>query len=109
MTVEAICGAVARELIPDRATLQVGVGSTSGALMSHLTKHHDLGMQTEIIPWGTTNLVRDGVMTGKYKKLFPGWWWAVASPSPHLAINSNMPTAIRSSSFTISTLLTTFG
>ena len=34
MTVEAICGAVARELIPDRATLQVGVGSTSGALMS---------------------------------------------------------------------------
>ncbi len=72
MTVEAICGAVARELIPDRATMQVGVGSTSGALMSHLTKHHDLGMQTEIIPWGTTNLVRDGVMTGKYKKLFPG-------------------------------------
>lgn len=71
-TVEAICGAVARELIPDRATLQVGVGSTSGALMAHLGNHHDLGMQTEIIPWGTANLVRDGVMTGKYKKLFPG-------------------------------------
>ena len=70
--VEAICGAVARELIPDRATLQVGVGSTSGALMPYLTNHHDLGMQTEIIPWGTTHLVRDGVITGKYKKLFPG-------------------------------------
>jgi 4-hydroxybutyrate CoA-transferase len=70
--VEAICGAVARELIPDRATIQVGVGSTSGALMSYLTGHHDLGMQTEIIPWGAANLVRDGVMTGKYKKLFPG-------------------------------------
>jgi 4-hydroxybutyrate CoA-transferase len=70
--VEAICGAVARELIPDRATLQVGVGSTSGALMSYLTGHHDLGMQTEIIPWRTTDLVRDGVITGKYKKLFPG-------------------------------------
>jgi len=48
---------VARELIPDRATLQVGVGSTSGALMAHLANHHDLGMQTEIIPWGTTHLV----------------------------------------------------
>jgi 4-hydroxybutyrate CoA-transferase len=70
--VEAICGAVAHELIPDRATLQVGVGSTSGTLMSYLTGHHDLGMQTEIIPWRTTDLVRDGVITGKYKKLFPG-------------------------------------
>src|ERR1700687_1165184 len=70
--VEAICGAVARELIPDRATLQIGVGSTSGALMSYLTGHHDLGMQTEIIPWGTTDLVRDGVITGTYKRLFPG-------------------------------------
>jgi acyl-CoA hydrolase len=29
-------------------------------------------MQTEIIPVGTTPLVRDGVVTGKYKKLFPG-------------------------------------
>ena len=70
--VEAICGAVAHELIPDRATIQIGVGSTSGALMTYLTGHHDLGMQTEIIPWGTTDLVRDGVITGKYKKLFPG-------------------------------------
>ncbi len=70
--VEAICGTVARELIPDRATIQVGVGSTSGALMPHLSGHHELGMQTEIIPTGTTDLVRDGVLTGKHKKLFPG-------------------------------------
>jgi 4-hydroxybutyrate CoA-transferase len=95
MTVEAICGAVARELIPDRATLQVGVGSTSGALMSHLTKHRDLGMQTEIIPWGTTNLVRDGVMTGKYKKLFPGLvvgsGFAVATPRDQLEYANGNP------------------
>jgi acyl-CoA hydrolase len=70
--VSAICEAIARELIPDRATIQVGVGSTSGALMPHLRNHHDLGMQTEIIPWETTNLVREGVITGKYKTLFPG-------------------------------------
>jgi acyl-CoA hydrolase len=83
-------------LIPDRATLQVGVGSTSGALMSHLTKHHDLGMQTEIIPWGTTNLVRDGVMTGKYKKLFPGLvvgsGFAVATPRDQLEYANGNPT-----------------
>jgi 4-hydroxybutyrate CoA-transferase len=63
---------VANELIPDRATIQVGVGSTSGALPVHLHGHHDLGMQTEIIPVGTTHLVREGVLTGKYKKIFPG-------------------------------------
>jgi len=93
--VEAICGAVARELIPDRATIQVGVGSTSGALMSYLTGHHDLGMQTEIIPWGTTDLVRDGVMTGKYKKLFPGLvvgsGFAVATPRAQLEYADGNP------------------
>lgn len=94
-TVEAICGSVARELIPDRATLQVGVGSTSGALMSHLGNHHDLGMQTEIIPWGTANLVRDGVMTGKYKKLFPGLvvgsGFAIATPREQLEYADGNP------------------
>ncbi len=94
-TVEAICGAVARELIPDRATLQVGVGSTSGALMAYLGNHHDLGMQTEIIPWGTTNLVRDGVMTGKYKKLFPGLvvgsGFAIATPREQLEYADGNP------------------
>jgi len=94
-TVEAICGAVARELIPDRATLQVGVGSTSGMLMSHLANHHDLGMQTEIIPWGTTDLVRDGVITGKYKKLFPGLvvgsGFAVATPRYQLEYADGNP------------------
>lgn len=70
--VDAICASVARELIPDRATIQVGIGSTSGMLMPHLREHHELGMQTEIIPWHTTPLVRDGVITGKHKKVFPG-------------------------------------
>jgi 4-hydroxybutyrate CoA-transferase len=71
-TIDTIGALVAKELIPDRATIQVGVGSTSGMLMSHLRSHHDLGMQTEIIPIGTTDLVREGVLTGKYKKIFPG-------------------------------------
>jgi 4-hydroxybutyrate CoA-transferase len=70
--VATICETVARELIPDRATIQIGVGSTSGMIMPHLRDHHDLGMQTEVIPWGTAPLVREGVITGKYKKLFPG-------------------------------------
>jgi 4-hydroxybutyrate CoA-transferase len=86
--VNAIGELVAHELIPDRATIQVGVGSTSGMIMPHLRNHHDLGMQTEIIPIGTTPLVRDGIITGKYKKLFPGLvvgsGFAVATPSEEL-------------------------
>jgi 4-hydroxybutyrate CoA-transferase len=70
--VATICETVAHELIPDRATIQIGVGSTSGMIMRHLHNHHDLGMQTEVIPWGTAPLVHDGVITGKYKKVFPG-------------------------------------
>jgi 4-hydroxybutyrate CoA-transferase len=71
-TVDSICALVASELIEDRATIQVGVGSTSGMLMTHLRDHHDLGMQTEIIPIGAADLVREGVLTGKHKKIFPG-------------------------------------
>jgi len=93
--VSAICEAVARQLIPDRATIQVGVGSTSGAIMPFLRDHHDLGMQTEIIPWGTTHLVRDGVITGKYKKLFPGIvvgsGFAVATPREELEYADGHP------------------
>ncbi|HEY2106023.1 MAG TPA: acetyl-CoA hydrolase/transferase C-terminal domain-containing protein [Candidatus Binataceae bacterium] len=71
-TVGAICELVARELVPDRATIQVGVGSTSGMLMYALGRHHDLGMATEVIPRGTVPLVREGIVTGKFKKLMPG-------------------------------------
>ncbi|HEY2663698.1 MAG TPA: hypothetical protein VGI47_05110, partial [Candidatus Binataceae bacterium] len=68
---DRICELVAHELVPDRASIQVGVGSTSGVIMPHFRNHHELGIQTEIIPWGTTHLVRDGVITGRYKKIFP--------------------------------------
>ena len=93
--VGTICATVARELIPDRATLQVGVGSTSGMLMGHLRNHHELGMQTEIIPWGTAPLVRDGVITGQHKKLFPGLvvgsGFAVATPRAELEYADGHP------------------
>ncbi len=86
--VETICELVAQKLVPDRASVQVGVGSTSGMLMAYLGRHHDLGMQTEIIPWGTAKLVREGVVTGKYKKIFPGLVvgsaFAVATPREEL-------------------------
>lgn len=71
-TIATACELVAKRMIPDRATIQVGVGSMSGELCAHLLGHHDLGMQTEVIPLHTVPLVKAGVLTGKYKKLFPG-------------------------------------
>jgi 4-hydroxybutyrate CoA-transferase len=63
--------------------------------MPFLRNHHDLGMQTEIIPWGTTHLVRDGVVTGKYKKLFPGIvvgsGFAIATPQEELDFADGHP------------------
>jgi len=93
--VRTICETVAHELVPDRATVQVGIGSTSGMLMPYLRNHHDLGMHTEIIPWGTTPLVRDGVLTGKYKKTFPelvvGSAFAVGTPRAELEYANGHP------------------
>ncbi len=93
--VTTICETVARELVPDRATVQVGVGSTSGMLMPYLRNHHDLGLQTEIIPWGTVDLVRAGVLTGKYKKIFPevvvGSAFALATPRADLEYADGHP------------------
>jgi 4-hydroxybutyrate CoA-transferase len=93
--VTTICETLARELVPDRATVQVGVGSTSGMLMPYLRNHHDLGLQTEIIPWGTADLVRAGVLTGKYKKIFPevvvGSAFALATPRADLEYADGHP------------------
>jgi len=70
--IATVCQMVAKELIPDRASIQIGVGSMSGMLCKQLLGHHELGMQTEVIPLHTAPLVEAGVLTGKHKKLFPG-------------------------------------
>jgi 4-hydroxybutyrate CoA-transferase len=61
--IATVCQLVAKELIPDKSTIQIGVGSMSGMLCQHLHDHHDLGMQTEIIPLHTAPLVQEGVLT----------------------------------------------
>jgi 4-hydroxybutyrate CoA-transferase len=94
-SIATVCATVAKEFVHDRDTIQIGVGSMSGMLMYHLGNHHDLGMQTEIIPWGTTPLVRDGVMTGKYKKIFPelvvGSAFAVSTPQAEMDLANGDP------------------
>jgi acyl-CoA hydrolase len=69
MVTEVICSLVAGELVQDRDTVQIGVGTVSAALGVYLGDKHDLGIQTELVTGGIAQLVRDGVVTGKYKTL----------------------------------------
>jgi len=69
LVTEVICTLVASELVNDRDTVQIGVGTVSAALGVYLGDKHDLGVQTELITGGIAQLVRDGVVTGKYKTL----------------------------------------
>jgi 4-hydroxybutyrate CoA-transferase len=69
---DAICNLVAAELVRDGDTLQMGIGTVASSLAKYLGFRNDLGIQTELITGGTAELVRAGVVTGKYKSLHPG-------------------------------------
>jgi acyl-CoA hydrolase len=71
LAAQVICSLVAGEIIHDGATLQIGVGDVSTALLGFLGDKHDLGIHSEIVPGGLTDLVRAGVVTGKKKALHP--------------------------------------
>jgi 4-hydroxybutyrate CoA-transferase len=66
---EVVCTLVASELINDRDTIQIGVGTVSAALGLYLGEKHDLGVQTELITGGIAQMVEQGVVTGLYKNL----------------------------------------
>lgn len=59
-------------LIPDGATLQMGIGKIPDAVLASLTHHHDLGVHTEMFSDGVIPLVERGVINGKRKSLLPG-------------------------------------
>lgn len=69
---EIICTLVAHALIHDGDTVQIGLGSVSSPLAMYLGHRNDLGIHTEVIPGGVARLVREGVITGKYKTVNPG-------------------------------------
>lgn len=60
------------ELIPDGATLQLGIGSIPDAVLFYLKSKHDLGIHTELFSDGVIDLVERGVITNDKKTLHPG-------------------------------------
>jgi len=59
-------------LIPDGATLQMGIGAVPDAVLLHLAGHRDLGVHTEMFSDGIVDLVESGVINGERKTLHPG-------------------------------------
>ncbi len=59
------------ELVPDRATVQFGVGGVPNAVCEMLFDHKDLGVHSELIGPGLTKLIQSGAVTNKYKKIHP--------------------------------------
>ncbi len=69
--VEKIAGHIA-ELIPDGATMQLGIGAIPDAVLKYLYHKKDLGIHTELFSDGVIDLVNAGVLTNARKTLHPG-------------------------------------
>ena len=60
------------ELIPDEATMQMGIGAVPDAVLKHLYDKKDLGIHTELFSDGVIDLVEAGVITNAKKTIHPG-------------------------------------
>ena len=60
------------ELIPDGATLQLGIGEIPDAVLKYLYERKDLGIHSELFSDGVIDLVEAGVITNSQKKLHTG-------------------------------------
>lgn len=69
--VEKIAGYIA-ELIPDGATMQMGIGEIPDAVLKYLRHKKDLGVHSELFSDGVIELVDAGVLTNARKTLHPG-------------------------------------
>lgn len=59
-------------LVPDGATLQMGIGSIPDAVLKQLVNRVDLGVHTEMFSDGAMELAEAGVITGRRKTVLHG-------------------------------------
>ena len=60
------------ELIPDGATMQMGIGAIPDAVLKFLGDKRDLGVHTELFSDSVIDMVEAGVITNARKTLHPG-------------------------------------
>ena len=68
---DEIIGRRIAEMIPDGATIQLGIGSIPDAAARYLDGHRDLGIHTEVFCPAMVELITKGVITGRKKSLHP--------------------------------------
>ena len=68
---ERMAGYIA-ELIPDGATMQMGIGAIPDAVLKYLFDKKDLGIHTELFSDGVIDLVEAGVLTNARKNIHRG-------------------------------------
>ncbi len=66
-----IIGPAIADLVPNGATIQLGIGTVPNAVARYLSNHTDLGIHTELFIEGMMDLIEQGVITGKKKTLHP--------------------------------------
>jgi 4-hydroxybutyrate CoA-transferase len=70
--VERRIGGFIADMIPDGATLQLGIGGVPDAVLSLLKGKKDLGIHTEMISDGLMKALEQGIITGSKKTRHPG-------------------------------------
>lgn len=70
--IDSAIGRHIAELIPDGATLQIGVGGIPNAVLSALKGHQHLGLHTEAMTDGVLPLLESGVIDNSCKTVCPG-------------------------------------
>lgn len=66
---DKIIGKTIADMIPNGATLQLGIGGLPNAVTRYLGSHSDLGIHTELFTEGMVDLIEDGIITGKKKTM----------------------------------------
>ncbi|MHB0969749.1 MAG: acetyl-CoA hydrolase/transferase family protein [Thermoanaerobaculia bacterium] len=69
---EAAIGDHIAQLVPDGATLQMGIGAIPDAALARMFGKHDLGIHTEMFSDGVIDLVEAGVVTNMRKNVHRG-------------------------------------
>lgn len=101
--VDRAIGRHVASLVPDGATLQMGIGKIPDAALAALEGHHDLGIHTEMFSDGVMHLVQKGVITCRKKTLLPGkivTSFVMGSRALYRWVHDNPFVEMRSSSFT---------
>ena len=62
-------GQMIADMIPNGATLQLGIGGLPNAVARYLDAHTDLGVHSELFTEGMVDLIERGVITGKKKNM----------------------------------------